>query len=231
MTSTSTELRPTRSNLLWQLAVLNVIVHVAGLAFMASGIRQGSALVALAERMAYVAGRPWGWTFGWGTWMLCALALIAFLAAVANMLRYSSQFDRVRMAVTLSIAGGAIDLLCDVTYITVMPLVAAGGRSAERLYLAVERLAGAGGLIVANGFYTVAILLVTLALRSASPQARGAVVLGLGVFGFGALMVVAGFSGSPWFAAVVSVPTMILYCLWVVAVARALAVEPQGGRS
>ena len=51
-------------------------------AIAALGMRPGTAIIALAERRGYLAAAPFGWTFGWGVWMLCALALIGYVAGI-----------------------------------------------------------------------------------------------------------------------------------------------------
>ena len=64
------------------LAWANVVLHVGALVGAAVGMRPGSPLVPLDERLEYLAAAPLAWTLAWIAWMLCALALIAFLAAV-----------------------------------------------------------------------------------------------------------------------------------------------------
>jgi hypothetical protein len=103
----------------------------------------------------------------------------------------------------------------------VLPLVAAAGPAGELPFLTVERLAGVGGLVAANGLYSLGVLLLALELRG---PARW---LGWGTFAGGMLLVAAGFTGVAWQAAAATVPTMALYCVWVVAVARALAAAPR----
>src|SRR4029453_17451630 len=65
-------------------AWLNVGLHLLGLALAMTGMRPGTPLVPAPERVAYLAARPLLWSLGWATWMLCALALVAFLAALAR---------------------------------------------------------------------------------------------------------------------------------------------------
>src|SRR5205085_1451067 len=63
------------------LAWLNVALHVAGLAFAAFGMRSDVVGEKLDE---YISSSPLGWTLGWATWMLCAVALVSFLATAVN---------------------------------------------------------------------------------------------------------------------------------------------------
>jgi hypothetical protein len=200
-----------------RLAGLNVVVHVAALFLALVAVRPGSPLVPLADRLAYLGQQPLGWMCGWGAWMLCAAALIAFCAVLAHRLPAASE--TARLAVVLAVAGGAVDLLCDVVNITIVPRLAARTGADEALFLTMERLAGVGGLIVANGMYAVAILLLTGALRQARGPLRAITALGCADFVSGLVLASAGFMETPWLAELATGPTIGLYCAWIVAVA------------
>jgi hypothetical protein len=191
-------------------AWVNVALHAAGLAAAALAMRAGTPLVELPSRMAWLAGAPPGWWGGWAVWMACALALGAFFVALAEHLPPAIA----RAAVALAAAGVAIDLLCDVTQAAVLPLAA---RGASPLFLVVERLAGVGGALVANGLYTLAAGVVTLALRGPVERALGA-----GVVAAGALMALGGAIDSARLVELSVGPTIVLYCGWTLAVARAV---------
>ena len=206
--------------LIW-LAWVNVVVHAVALIFALVGLRPGSPLVEVPERMHYLSGHPLAWSLGWGSWMLCTLALIAFFAALAE--RLPEKPGAARLAVVLAAVGGAIDLFCDVIYITVLPDLASVASPPYPTFLAMERAALAGGLIVANGLYALGTLLLTLCFPG---EARGRVLLmgtGYGVFGFGMVLVVAGFANNSQLAALGTGPTIALFCLWTVLAARAIA--------
>jgi hypothetical protein len=208
------------------LAWLNVALHAVALAFVALGIRPGTPLVPLPERLAYLARCPLAWWLGWGTWMLCVPALVAFVAVLAH--RLADRADLARLALVVTVAGGAFDLFCDTVYVTVFPFLASWQPPPEALFLTVERLTGVGSLVVANGLYAVGTLLLTLALRGRPGLVPFTVVVGYGVFGFGMLLAAAGFTGVPWHAEWATGPTIGLFCVWVLLVARSL--EPSGGR-
>jgi hypothetical protein len=188
------------------LAWLNIAVHVVALAFAAFGMRAGTPLVPLAARMAWLAGAPLAWTLGWAAWMLCALALVAFYAALAG--------GKARFGLLLVTAGAAVDLLCDATWIAVVPSLAKG---APALFLAAERAAGAGGTIVANGLYTLGGLCFTIELRAR----RGLFWVGVALTAAGLTMVAAGFSDSARLLALSTGPTIGLFCLWTLLAAHA----------
>lgn len=215
-------IRPGKSLIV--LAWANVCLHIAGLALAVVGMQPGTPLSPLPQRLEYLAGAPIGWTLGWACWMLCAVLLIAFLAAVVR--RLGEDGDLARLGLVVAVAGAAFDLCCDSVYIVVLPMIASWRPPPEALFLAVERLTGVASLVIANGAYSVAILLVSAALRG---RGCGPFTVGIGyaVGAFGLLLAGAGFTGVPWHVEWLTPPTIGLYCLWVVLVARSL---DAGGR-
>jgi hypothetical protein len=208
--------RPDTAPFLATLAWLNVLLHIVGLVLAAIGMQPGSPLVPLDERMAYLATVPFGWTAGWLTWMACALALITFLFGLTGQL----EDDRLaRLALAIALVGLGFDLFCDSIYLLVFPELASRGPA---LFLTVERITGIGSLVIANGAYSVSILLITLALRKQRP-ARWTIWTGYAVAGFGLLLCVAGFTGVPWHAKWATVPTIGFFCVWAVLAARSVA--------
>lgn len=199
-------------------AGLSVGLHLGGLALAVAALRPGTPLVPLAERVAYLAERPLGWTLGWAAWMLCALALVAFLAVLAHVVPEASTV--LRTAVMLASAGAAVDLVCDTLYITVLPGLAAAGPTP--LFLTVERALGAGGVVVANGLYTIATLLAALGLRARPEMPPVVTWLGYATFAGGMLMVAAGFTGDPRHLELATGAAILPYMAWTLGVARAL---------
>ena len=196
----------------------NVGLHLMGLALAIVALRPGTPLVPAAERVAYLAQRPLGWSLGWAAWMLCALVLVAFLAVLAHVVPEAGAV--LGPALMLASAGAAVDLVCDTLYITVLPGLAADGATA--LFFTVERALGAGGVVVANGLYTVATLLATLGLRSRPAVPALVLWLGYATFAGGMLMVAAGFTGDPQHLPLATGVTIVPYMAWTVAVARSL---------
>src|SRR5262245_21262893 len=125
-------------------------------------MRPGTPLASLPERLDYLAGAPLGWTLGWVTWMVCAVLLIAFLATLTWPLR--ERGDLARPGLTIAVAGAAFDLFCDTVYLLVLPMLASWRPRPEQLFLTVERVTGIGSLVIANGAYSVGILLISAAL-------------------------------------------------------------------
>jgi len=195
------------------LAWTNVAVHLAGLAFAAVAIRPGTPAVPAAERAAYLAARPLGWTLGWATWMACALALIAFLAVIAAI----RPSPAAQVAVALAAAGAAVDLICDAVYITVLPDLAAAGPTP--LFLAAERALAVAGQVAANGLYSIAVLLVTL---DVGRRDHRALALGTATFAAGMALAGAGFGGDPTALAISAGATILCFCGWTLAMSHAL---------
>jgi hypothetical protein len=202
------------------LAWANVGLHLAALAGAAVGIRPGSPLVPLTERLNYLASAPLGWTLAWVAWMLAALALIGFLAAVTR--RLPEPGVLADLGLMVAVAGAAFDFFCDAVYILVFPMLASWQPDAESLFLVLERVTGIASLVIANGAYAVATLLFTLALRHHPGVSLPTTCVGCAVAGFGLLLAAAGFTGEPLHAEMATAPTIGLFCVWVVLVARSL---------
>jgi hypothetical protein len=197
------------------LAWANVALHALGLAVSWFGLRPGSVAVPLAERMAYLADRPAAWSWGWGIWMLCTLLLVSFMAVLRRVLPGNSA--AAQLALILTATGMAADLLCDVIQIQVLPLAAAAGPD---LFLAFERLAFTGGVTVANGLYTLGVLLMTASLgRLVGDPARFA---GWATVLAGFALAATGFISSPLLLQGATGATIGLYSLWTVLVSHEL---------
>ena len=205
-----------------RLAWLNVVLHGLGLVLAAVALGPGSPLAPAAERTAYLAGRPWGWVLGWATWMLCALALVAFLAALVPHLDPQKR-EGAGLTVVLAAAGAAVDLLCDTLFIVVLPDLGRDGPTP--LFLAFERTLGAGGAVVANGLYSLAAL---WAVRCSPRTAewRLARLLGSSTGVAGLSLVAAGFTGVPWHLVATTPLTILAFMCWTLAVARAVTTSP-----
>lgn len=206
---------------LWALAWANVALHGAGLVLASCCMRPGSPLAPLPDRLAYLATRPAGWSWGWATWMLCSLLLVAFLAALAS--RLPERRLAARLALLLAAGGMAVDLACDLVQIAVLPEAAAAGGAGLPLFRAAERLAFLGGATVANGLYTTAVLLLAAGMagagldRAATRAAAGATVSG------GALLAAAGLAEEPALGAAGTAVAIGGYSLWALLVARDLS--------
>jgi len=205
-------MNPPSNRLLWRLAWGNVFLHGVGLVLALFGMRPGSPLVPLPERMAYLASHPAGWIWGWGVWMICSLLLLGYVAALRGCLPERSL--AADLALTLTAAGMGADLLCDVIQIRGLPLATAS----EPLFVSLEAVAFTGGATVANGLYTFAVLILTLRLRI-GPWSR---LAGFATVVFGAAMAAAGLIPSPRLLELATGPTIGFYSLWTILMARDL---------
>jgi hypothetical protein len=204
------------------LAWANVAFHGVGIAVAWFGMRPGSIAAPLAERMAYLAGRPAGWIGGWGIWMICTLLLVSFMTVLRSRLPTSSPAADLALAFTA--AGMAVDLLCDVIQMQALPMAAAGAGQVG-LFLALERIAFTGGATVANGLYTAGIVLMTVCLRPIA--SRPARLAGWATGISGSVMVLSGLILSPTLLVASTGPTIGFYSLWTVLVARDLGRDRQ----
>jgi len=177
-------------------------------------MRPGSLAAPLAERMAYLAGRPSGWIGGWGIWMICALLLVSFMAVLRS--RLPAPSPAADLALAFAAAGMGVDLLCDVIQMQALPM-AAGGPGPS--FLLLERIAFTGGATVANGLYTAGVVLMTVCLRKATVATR---LAGWATGLSGAAMVLSGLVLSPALLVASTGPTIGFYSLWTVLVARDL---------
>jgi hypothetical protein len=205
------------------LAWVNALLHGAGLLFVALCMRPGTPAAELSARIAYLQEHPLGWSVGWCVWMLCVPTLVSFLILTARQLPEHATLPR--LAFIIAVAGAGFDLFCDAAYIVVLPHVA--GQQNPALFQTVEKLLAIGSLFVANGFYSAATLLMTLALRERGGLQHCTVPVGYGVAGFGFALAAAAFTGWPWHVEWTAGLTIGLFCTWVLLVAYSLEVGEQ----
>ena len=200
------------------LAWLNVALHALGLVMAWIGLRPGSTIIPLADRMAYLASQPPAWKWGWGIWMLCAVVLVAFMTALRSRLPGNPVTGK--LALIFTIVGMTADLFCDVLQIRTLPVAAAAGSSRPAIFLAFEQLVTIGGLAVANGLYTLGVLLMNLCLRDIARTATLLVGWVAVISGFA--LAATGFVSSPALLQAATGLTIGAYSLWTVLVARDL---------
>jgi hypothetical protein len=206
----------TSSGALLALAWTNVVLHATGLAMAWIGLRPGSTLIPLRERMAYLASQPLAWKWGWGIWMLCAVSLVAFMTALRSRLPGNPVTGK--LALIFTIVGMTADLFCDVLQIRTLPVAAA--ESSRAIFLAFEQLVTIGGLAVANGLYTLGILLMNLCLRDIARTST--LLVGWVAIVSGSALAAAGLVPSALLLQAATGLTIGAYSLWTVLVARDL---------
>lgn len=197
----------------------NVVLHVLGLSAAVVWMRPGTATFPLAERMAYLATAPGGWRAGWALWALCALALLAFLGFLAARRPGAAT----QAAFAIACAGAAVDLTCDTLFATVLPRAAVG---APETFVLLERGLSAASLTVANGLYSVAVLVAGRRLGLAEAAEKRQRVLALGTFIAGAFLAAAGLTGDPRHVELATGPTLALFMGWTLVVAAGARPQP-----
>jgi hypothetical protein len=193
----------------------NVLTHVLGLSLAVVWMRPGTAAFPVSERMAYLAADPLGWRLGWAAWGLCALAMVAFLGAL--LARQPAPI--LYASLGIACAAAAVDLTCDVLFVTVLPRAAAGPAPS---FVLLERGINTASLSVANGLYSVAVLVASFGVRLAGGAQRHQQVLALGTFLAGLALAAAGFTGNPRYVELATGPTVGLFMAWTLVVARGL---------
>lgn len=196
-------------------AAVGAALHAAGLVLALFAMRPGTPAVPLPDRLAYVAGRPAGWIAGWLVWMMCAVALVAFLVLLAR----ACPSSWTRAAAGLAALGAAVDLTCDAAYAFSLPGRAAGDVAG---FLRFEHGLSLASLAGANGLYSLAILAATVGLPRTWITSRG---LGVLTFVGGALLAAAGFTSNPWHVLIGTAITMPAYVAWTLTVAIAVRRE------
>ena len=204
------------------LAATASLLHAAGLALAGTVMLPGTVLADAAARTRWLAGRPLGWSIGWAVWILCALSLVALLAALNDRLRPGGS-PAGNAGLALAAAGAGVDIFCDALWIAVLPEMAAQGP--DRLFLAAERALAVGGTVAANGLYACATLVFTRLLPRGAEWGLARLlgwVTALGGFG----LCGAGLHGSPHGVALFSGVTIGAFVCWAIALARSSESAP-----
>lgn len=154
-------------------ACLAAGLNAAGLCFAVLGMRPGAPGAPLDDRLEFLARAPLGWTLGWGVWMLAALSVVVLFVHLARAVRGPAGV----LGLVLVAMGAAVDLLCDVVQLTVIPQLAAAAladRGARTLWIALDRGLWAGGVVVACGLYCLGVAVIT---RGLAQDGRAPLVL------------------------------------------------------
>lgn len=204
-------------NTAWTTAALNAL----GLLMAVGAMWPGAPDAPRAARLQFLAARPLGWTLGWVTWMLAAVALVVFFSHLARALRRPWGL----MALVLVAMGAAVDLLCDAVQVTVVPLAAGlalRDPGAGAPFDLVERAAWAGGVVVGCGLYCLGVGAATLGLarrEAAPPLVR---LAALSTLAGGAVWVGAEVAGARALLAPATAVTVLGFIAWAVAAPLAL---------
>lgn len=194
---------PVRASAPYVCAALNLAAAIA----MAAVLRFGTEAVPnVAERIAYITEHAALWRAGWSVWIAAALSLTAFYAWWGSHLR-DQRWAMVALG-TVS-AGLVCDLFAESLLIGWLP------RDHELIAPFASILMGA----VANGLYTAAGVVLTLATKSLRGWLR---VMAWGVWTAGGFLTVSTLAGSVNGTVISTVALFALFCPWVVLFGRAL---------
>jgi hypothetical protein len=212
---------PVRASAPYACAALNLAAAI----FMAAALRFGTEAAPLvADRVSYIADHPALWRAGWSIWMAAAVSLTAFYAWWGSHLR-----DQRWAVVALSIA--SVGLVCDLFAESL--LIGWLPRDYESIAPLTTMLTGAA----ANGLYTVAGVVLTLATASLRGFLRAMAWAVWIVGGFLTAFTLAGMVNG---IAISTAALFALFCPWVVLFGRDLqrssresnlATNPSGTRS
>jgi len=188
-------------------AALNLLALLA----MATLLRPGTEIVPeVAARVGYVSQHPVLWRAGWTLWIAAALSLVAFYAWWGSYLRHPTW---VLAALAVASAGLVCDLFAESLYIGWLP------SDYERIAPTATLLTGA----VANGLYTSAGVMLTLAMPSLRGRLRA---LTWAVWVSGASLTVCTVARWPYGIAISTGALFVLFCPWAVLLGRMLRASP-----
>ncbi|HEU0053656.1 MAG TPA: hypothetical protein VFQ39_10780, partial [Longimicrobium sp.] len=165
------------------------------MAAMALTLRPGTEVQAdVRLRAAYVDAHPLLWALSWPVWMAAAMSLTGFCAWWAARVRGSRL---AAAAVAIAAAGMLIDLSGEALYLGWLPWLAdavlADAPGAAERFAHLQRAGTVLTGVFANGLYTAAGIMLTLATPSLSPLARA---VAWSAWAAGAALVVSAAIGS-----------------------------------
>jgi hypothetical protein len=187
--------------------------NLAAFAAMATVLRPGTEIEPFAaERVAYISQHPALWRGGWSLWIAAALSLVAFFAW------WGSHLGRPAwglLAVAIASAGLVCDLAGESLLIGWLP------RDYDRIAPVATMMTGAA----ANGLYTVAGVVLTVATRSLSEFVR---TLTWAVWLAGAAVTASTLARAPMAIAISTTALFLMFCPWVIVLARSLGGQARG---
>jgi hypothetical protein len=182
-------------------------LNFAAIVAMATVLRFGTEIVPLvADRVSYISQHPVVWRAGWSLWIAAALSLAAFYAWWASYLQDGGWGVA---ALSLASLGLVCDLFAESLLIGWLP------RDYESVAPMTTILTGA----VANGLYTLAGVMLTLATHSLGGLLRA---MAWTIWTAGATLTVCTLAGTPTGIAISTTVLFGVFCPWAVLLGRAL---------
>ena len=188
------------------------VLNAAALIAMAAVLQFGTEIVPVAaDRARYIAEHPGLWRAGWSLWIAAALSLMAFYAWWGSVLRDT----RVAVAaLTIASAGLVCDLVAESMLIGWLPY------GYDRAAAVATMLTGG----VANGCYTIAGIILTLATGAIRGLRR---VTAWAIWTAGGALTACALAAWPMGIAVSTTVLFALFCPWVALLPRALGAPPE----
>jgi hypothetical protein len=208
--------QPAEARALHHAAVLAFVTHAVAGALLGLVLRHGLASEPdPAARISFVSAHAWAWRLSWLAWSAAALAIFLLSVRLAR-----AEFARTRVALVaaaplLIACAVAADLSGQVQAIVLLPEHAQAGEPAR--FASIERLVTLLSGVLANGLYTLGIVLLAWGARAWLPRWASLAAVVVGSSG-AALSVSAGAGfvrGVFWSTAVLM--TALLAWLWAVA--------------
>jgi hypothetical protein len=166
----------------------------------------------LVDRLVYVGAESWWWRLTWLLWIATGMSLVWLLGLARGRLLGEPL---AKLAWQLGLVALCVDAVCDLVQAFVMPgraLAALGPPLATHHYLEPERWLALGGLTVANGLYSLAVLAATLAV--ARRGARSLLLTGLPLAASGLWLAVLGVLGNTTQVVLFTVITLAWCLVW-----------------
>jgi hypothetical protein len=212
------QLQPAEAHAVHHAAVLAFVTHAVAGALLGLVLRHGLASEPdLAARVSFVATHAWAWRLSWLAWSAAALAIFLLSVRLARIQPRSARSTLVAGAPLLIACALAADLSGQVQAIVLLPEHAQAGEAAR--FASIERLVTLLSGVLANGLYTLGIVLLAWGASDWLPRWASLAAAVVGVSG-AALSgsAGAGFArGVFWSTAVL----MLALLSWLWAVARA----------
>jgi hypothetical protein len=210
--------QPAEARAVHHAAMLAFVTHALAGALLALVLRHGLASEPdLAARVSFVASHAWAWRLSWLAWSAAALAIFLLSVRLARAQLGSARSAVVAAAPLLVACAVAADLSGQVQAIVLLPEHAQAAEPAR--FASIERLVTLLSGVLANGLYTLGIVLLAWGARDWLPRWASLAAAVVGVSG-AALSgsAGAGFAQGVFWSTAALMPALLA---WLWAMARA----------
>ncbi len=192
-------------------AWINALLHGVGLIAMAAWIKPGSLAFPVDERIRYLVDAPAPWVLSWVLWALAAVSMAWLTHGLASRIGGAAAWS----AFGVSLSAAIVDISCDCLWID-----SAAVPDSLFDFEIQQAVAFFGGACVANGLYTLGVVLL---LRALAPPFKSIVGwLGWGVVLAGFSICVVAVTGPLLLIEAATGLTLLGYPVWTLLVVRQL---------